>query len=288
MDNSDNSLVTVFSVVSNESSTIDHRRHLLSSAPPIKTMESKKRILCQHYIRNLLTPTNKNFCSYGPKCIYAHGLEKQVIDPIKVQCLEILLDGKYSIINDSETYDCDIHKDDEIKYFTQHYYKELLSFVDICENCIELEKIRLHVSGKITLSDENIKRELDKCIGGLNCKHGSPFTETKICKEQFFNGGCSKEIREIPIIDPELLNFKKTDFVPRGCSNGQHLDIEPYHVYLKRIENQKLSNTRLIIDVKETNDNPYYDVELDEIIKDYKKTSVIYSNEAFYSDGNLF
>jgi len=284
-------LKTTYSVSNNgESSKMGESRisefkqkYLLDNIPPFRPSDSKKRILCQHYIKNLPTPHYKNYCNYGSKCVYAHGLKSQAVDPIKIDCLNILINGSYNVFNEAKSY---VENQESIelvsnsitfssgdKFYKQQYYKELFSFVDVCDNCVHLEKIRLKYTEEITGELYKLpSNKFNQCIGGLNCRHGSPFMELKICKEQFFNGTCEKTIHDIPIIDPELLLFKTNDYMPSGCDNGLHLIIEPYHIYIENLQKEEHLNKVLTIDINTPDD--LIDDEIDEIFYEFRRNYI--------------
>jgi len=237
--------------------------------------DNKKKILCHHYINSLNSESDCYFCPHYDKCLYAHGLKSQSIDDIKLQCLSLLIDGTYEN-NDVE--------------FKDKMYKNLFIFVDVCHKCIELENVRidnyrrygskffdsLKTYTQQVYLKQNISPWGDKtrkhCIGGINCRHGSPFKELKICKEHFFKGSCHKKLRDILIEDPELLEFKKTDFVPSGCDNGLHIHIESYYTFRKFIDNMEPKDPKkkiLVINM----DLPTieYDPDFDKIFSEFMK-----------------
>jgi hypothetical protein len=235
-------------------------------------VENSKKILCQHYINSLNNGYDTYFCPHYDKCLYAHGLKAQIIDDIKLLCINLLIDGIYDVT--------DISIKDKI-------YKNLFIFVDNCNKCVELEKIRINncniygnkflnsLKNPIIRSHPQIKIFNDKihkhCIGGINCRHGSPFKELKICKEQFFKGSCNKELHDILIEDPELLEFKKTNFVPSGCENGLHIKIESHYDFRKIIDNIEPEDPKrkmLVINM-DIPDDDIYDQDFDKIFSDY-------------------
>ena len=98
----------------------------------------------------------KGRCNYGDKCLFAHSLEEQYIEPYRKQI--------YDILNSSNSLEeLDLKKDYNI-------YKTLLELTTICDSCIKKE-----------------------CKGGYNCKHGACKYEYQICINDLNYGNCSNK-----------------------------------------------------------------------------------------------
>ena len=104
------------------------------------------KILCNNMLLN-------GKCSYGDKCLYAHSLEKQVLEPLREQA--------YSIIKSkSNINNVDLQKDYKL-------YRVFLEMTKICDQC-----------------------KINKCTGGLNCKKGVADSKYQICINDLNYGNC--------------------------------------------------------------------------------------------------
>lgn len=123
-----------------------HRFYSYKKEENKKTCNFKK-ILCKNMIE-------KGSCDYSGKCVYAHSLDEQNLEPIRKNALDIL---------DSET---DLSEYDRIK--DKELYKTFADMTRICENCVN-----------------------NKCTGGKNCKHGIKDKTKLICDYDLKFGNCS-------------------------------------------------------------------------------------------------
>ncbi len=113
-----------------------------------KNLDNSKRILCYNII-------NSKVCSYGSKCMYAHSLSEQKIDPIRHKVYTILK-------NTADLYDLDLINDHKL-------FKALLELTKLCSMCIK----------KI-------------CPGGYNCRNGTINVNLRICYEDLMYGCCKR------------------------------------------------------------------------------------------------
>jgi hypothetical protein len=93
-------------------------------------------------------------CDYQSKCMYAHSIDEQNIEPIRKLANEI-------VESNQDLSDYDRIKDKEL-------YKTFLDMSRICENCVN-----------------------NKCTGGKNCKHGIKDKTKLICETNLKFGNCS-------------------------------------------------------------------------------------------------
>uniref|UniRef100_A0A6C0EAJ7 C3H1-type domain-containing protein n=1 Tax=viral metagenome TaxID=1070528 RepID=A0A6C0EAJ7_9ZZZZ len=141
--------------------------------------ENLKKVLC-----NNITHSGK--CQYGSKCLYAHSLEEQNIEPMRKYVLELLdrQDLENVNINDDELYDT------------------LYLFTRICNDCIN-----------------------GKCTGGYNCKHGICKRELQICYDDLNYGFCDDKYCKLIHLSKKGLHPKyklkgKTKFGDVSKYNG--------------------------------------------------------------------
>ena len=96
-----------------------------------------KKILCKN-----ITSIGK--CLYTQKCLFAHSLDEQKVDKIRILAYDI-------IKNKKDLSHLDLTKN-------EYLYNTLIALSGLCQNC-------------------NIK----KCTGGYNCKHGACDKKYVIC-----------------------------------------------------------------------------------------------------------
>lgn len=111
-------------------------------------VSNSKRILCFNMLNN-------NKCDYGNKCMYAHSLNEQKIDPIRHKV--------YMLIKKNDWSDIEIVNDKKL-------YEALLSITKTCTLCAK-----------------------GSCTGGYNCRHGAISDKYRICYEDFMNGNCNRQ-----------------------------------------------------------------------------------------------
>lgn len=108
---------------------------------------SHKRILCQ----NILISKK---CNYGDKCIYAHSLSEQKIDPLRKKA--------YDLFNQSDLSMIDLSLDKKM-------YDSLVQISKLCINCKNME-----------------------CQGGYNCREGAYSSDYVVCYDDITYGNCRK------------------------------------------------------------------------------------------------
>jgi len=112
-------------------------------------VHNNKRILCYNMITH-------NSCIYGKKCVYAHTLDDQKIDPIRHKI--------YTILKNKHDLSClDLVNDKKL-------YDSILSLTKICSLCIK-----------------------NLCPGGYNCRNGATDLKYKVCYKDLMNGNCDRQ-----------------------------------------------------------------------------------------------
>lgn len=106
-----------------------------------------KRILCQ----NVLISKK---CNYGDKCIYAHSLSEQKIDPMRKQA--------YNLFDQEDLSTIDLSNDKKL-------YDALVQISKLCVHCKNME-----------------------CQGGYNCREGSYSVDFVVCYDDITFGICKK------------------------------------------------------------------------------------------------
>lgn len=105
-----------------------------------------KKILCYNIISG-------NKCNYGNKCLYAHSLSEQNIDPIRVQAYDILR-------SNNDLVDINLIENTAL-------YDTLCQLTKVCSSC-----------------------EKQTCSGGYNCRNGCISKSFKICYDDLVYGNC--------------------------------------------------------------------------------------------------
>jgi hypothetical protein len=159
-----------------------HYRTAMNHQDPERNQkqDNYKKILCKNI-------TSSGKCIYGNKCLYAHSLDDQNVEPIRVLA--------YSMVKD----DNDLSSIDLSK--KKHLYSHLQSFSKLCQFCEE-----------------------GKCTGGYNCKHGVCKKEYIICLIDLNKGTCDGSCGYIHLTDKGLVpygvnvvrNLRTKTTVPRG------------------------------------------------------------------------
>lgn len=112
-------------------------------------MSISKKILC-------FNVTNGKQCTYGSKCMYAHSLNEQKIEPMRHKVYTILRNNndlsKLNLINDSKL------------------FNTMLQLTKVCMMCVK----------KI-------------CPGGYNCRNGAISTKFRICYDDLVYGNCKRQ-----------------------------------------------------------------------------------------------
>lgn len=116
-------------------------------------MENNKNVkilLCNNTV-------NGNKCAYRSKCMFAHDLNEQIIEPKRVIIYKMINEyDDLSLVN--------IYNDKEL-------FNEMVILTKECKNCLA-----------------------GKCPGGYNCKYGTFKKELRICNEDLFCGRCQNKI----------------------------------------------------------------------------------------------
>jgi len=107
-----------------------------------------KRILCFNAIKG-------RACNYGNKCMYAHSLSEQKIDPIRHKVYTILK-------NDDSLKNINLIKD-------RRLFKTLTELTKVCYACTKNE-----------------------CHGGYNCRNGAISQKYRICHDDLMYGNCMR------------------------------------------------------------------------------------------------
>lgn len=127
---------------------------------------NSKKILCVNII-------NKLQCNYGNKCMYAHSLSEQKIEPLRHKV--------YTIIKCAD----DLSNID------------LLSDPKLYENLLQLTRICIACSK-------------GQCPGGYNCRNGAVNIKSKICYEDLVYGNCKKnDCTAVHLTDKGLVSYFK-------------------------------------------------------------------------------
>ena len=108
-----------------------------------KDDDNVKKMLCNNVLIS-------DECHYGDKCMYAHSLSEQNLDPVRKKAYDIIM-GKETIS----------YKPDK------ELGKTLLQLTKICEECNK-----------------------NKCSGGYNCKYGVIDKKYQICADDLRYGIC--------------------------------------------------------------------------------------------------
>jgi hypothetical protein len=105
-----------------------------------------KKVLCNNIINN-------GMCNYDNKCLYAHSIAEQNIEPIRKIVYDMIIKGgNLSGIN--------LQKNKEL-------YRNLFQLTKLCDACSN-----------------------GKCPGGYNCKFGANKKEHQLCAQDLVSGNC--------------------------------------------------------------------------------------------------
>lgn len=131
-----------------------------------KNNDNSKKMLCFNML-------NKQKCNYGNKCMYAHSLSEQQIEPLRhkvytiIKCTTDL--SHMDLINDYQL------------------YETILQLTRICSTCIK-----------------------GACPGGYNCKNGTFNIKCKICFEDLVYGNCKRtNCQSVHLTDRGLVPYIK-------------------------------------------------------------------------------
>ena len=110
-------------------------------------MNNMKKILCYNIISG-------KKCNYNNKCLYAHNLNEQNIDPIRVIAYDIIKDNTKDLSN------INLIENNKL-------YETLCQLTKVCTSC-----------------------EKKMCSGGYNCRNGAISRDLKICYDDLVYGNC--------------------------------------------------------------------------------------------------
>lgn len=182
----------------------------------------KKKMLCINIIKN-------GSCPYGHRCMYAHCLDEQSVDPLKKKAYDII---KYS--NEKNMCDhnkIDLSQDDDLA-------RTLLIYTKVCSEC-----------------------KNKRCTGGYNCKFGTISDEYQLCYDDLMYGLCSNMnckkkhitrkgimpiIRRKKINDEKknieaslLLNLKKQTLLESESSDESPTSVDKIKKYLNEYDSDE-------------------------------------------------
>jgi hypothetical protein len=134
-----------------------------------KNNENLKKILCFNMMNN-------KKCGYGNKCMYAHSLSEQKIEPIRHKLYTLIKAAdnlnNIDLINDQKLYD------------------SMLQLTRVCSSCSK-----------------------GLCPGGYNCRHGAISIKCKICYEDLVYGNCKKQnCQSVHLTQKGLIPFIKQKY----------------------------------------------------------------------------
>jgi len=116
--------------------------------------DNNKKILCVNIINNKV-------CNYGNKCMYAHNLSEQKIEPIRKLAYDIIM-GENEYEDEKNYHNIDLVNNENL-------FNTLKTLTRVCSFCYK----------KI-------------CPGGYNCRNGVVLPKYKICYEDLMTGNCQR------------------------------------------------------------------------------------------------
>ena len=125
--------------------------------------ENYKKILCKNI-------NNVGKCIYNNKCLYAHSLEEQNVESIRIVAYDI-------IKKDDDLSQIDLSKN-------KHLYNNLLSLTKECQQCLD-----------------------GKCTGGYNCKHGACERKHVVCQTDLNKGTCDGTCEKVHLTQKGLVPY---------------------------------------------------------------------------------
>lgn len=131
-----------------------------------KNYDNSKKILCFNML-------NKQKCNYGAKCMYAHNLSEQQIEPLRHKV--------YTIIKcTNDLTNMDLINDNCL-------YETMLQLTRVCSSCNK-----------------------GLCPGGYNCRNGVFNAKLKICFEDLVYGNCKRvNCQAVHLTDRGLIPYIK-------------------------------------------------------------------------------
>jgi hypothetical protein len=131
-----------------------------------KDGDNVKKLLCINIL-------NKQKCNYGNKCMYAHTLSEQKIEPLRHKV--------YTIIKCAD----DLSNMDLISDI--NLYHTMLQMTRVCSACSK-----------------------GICSGGYNCRYGTVNIKYKICYEDLVHGNCKKpNCQSVHLTERGLIPYNK-------------------------------------------------------------------------------
>lgn len=115
---------------------------------------NKKKILCNNYLKG-------EICQYAEKCLYAHSISEQKMEPIRKRAYDIIQNEF-----DLSYLDLGGKSDEE----STELLKALTTLTKVCQDCLN-----------------------KKCAGGVNCKFGVYMPSLQVCYDDMYNGKCSNK-----------------------------------------------------------------------------------------------
>ena len=126
-----------------------------------------KKILCYNML-------NKKKCNYGNKCMYAHSLAEQKIEPLRHKIYSII---KYN----TDLSNIDLSVDHNL-------YENLLQLTRVCSLCSK-----------------------GQCPGGYNCRNGAINYKLRICYDDLVYGHCKRvSCHSVHLTEKGLKCYNKT------------------------------------------------------------------------------
>lgn len=152
-----------------------------------------KKILCWNML-------NKKKCNYGNKCVFAHNLNEQKIEPLRHKIYSMI---KYS----NDLSNINLESDPNL-------YENLLQLTKVCSSC---------------------NRGL--CPGGYNCRNGAINFKLRICYDDLVYGNCKRpNCHSIHLTERGLTpyNRKKNDEI---FINIEELNDDDHIIKDKQLDN---------------------------------------------------
>ncbi len=122
-----------------------------------------KKMICKSIVNN-------NYCVYGDKCMYAHNLGEQQIEPIRKIAYDM-------VKNDTNLGNINVNNNMQL-------YNALKSLTNLCTKCVE-----------------------KKCTGGYNCKNGACKPEYVICLMDLNKGNCDGTCDNVHLTNKGFIPF---------------------------------------------------------------------------------
>lgn len=156
---------------------------------------TKKKMLCINIIKN-------GSCPYGYRCLYAHNLDEQSVDPLKKKAYDII---KSCGDPNSHNANIDLSEDDDLA-------KTFLIYTKVCAEC-----------------------KNKKCTGGYNCKFGTISNEYQLCYNDLMYGSCNnldckkKHITKKGILP--IVKHKKSKNIKKNIESNLLLNLNKTFTY---------------------------------------------------------